>query len=102
MLLEWANGLQQAQASFLAFFVGTLSPDENSPSRQQRLWDEFLPANTKRRPNNPSLLSGKSGILELVCDYVGIVRGREARIIRQLVEVLPDFNKIMDSLDGCF
>ena len=100
MLLKWANGLQYARASFLTFLMGTLSPNENSPSRQQRLWDEFLPANTKRRPNNLSLLSGKSGILELVCDYVGIVWGREARIIRQLVKVLPDFNEIMDSLDG--
>ena len=43
------------------------------------------------------MLSGKSGVLELIGDYVGFVRGREARIIRQLTELLPDVNKDLDS-----
>ena len=34
-------------------------------------------------------ISGKRGILELIGDYAGIMRGREARIIRQLTELLP-------------
>ena len=37
------------------------------------------------------LLSGESSVLELIGDYVGFVRGREARIVRQLTELLPDF-----------
>ena len=125
VLLEWANGLQYARDSFLRFLMGTLSPAEYSPSslrkvllkkleseqatsrlleslptnQHRQLWDELLAARAKRQPNNLSLLSGKPGVLELVCDYVGIVRGREARIIRQLAEILPRFNEIMDSLD---
>jgi hypothetical protein len=34
-------------------------------------------------------MAGKSGIFETIGDYVGIVCGREARIIRQLTEMLP-------------
>ena len=99
LLLEWANGLQCARDSFLTFLMGTLSPAEYSPSSLRKLllkkleseqatsrlleslppkqhwqlWDELLAARAKRQPNNLSLLSGKTGILELVCDYVGIV-----------------------------
>ena len=35
--------------------------------------------------------------MELIGDYVGFVRGREAKIIRQLTELLPDLNKELDS-----
>ena len=35
------------------------------------------------------LLGRKPEILELIGDYAGIVRGREARIIRKLTELLP-------------
>ena len=112
LLLEWANDLQNARASFLTFLIGTLSPAEHmySPSSLRRLlvmklgseqatdrlldslpidqyrqlWDELLAASDRGRPSYLKLLSGKSGILELV--------------IRQLVEVLPGFNKNMESL----
>ena len=121
-LLEWVTDLHQARTSFLTFLMGTLSPAEYSPSslrkvllkkleseqatsrlleslpldQHRQLWDELLAIRARQQPNYLSLLTGKSGILELVCDYVGIVWGREARIIRQLAEVLPGFNKIMD------
>ena len=107
----------------LTFLMGTLSPAEYSASslrkllvkkltseqatdrllkslpidEHRQLWNELLASSDRQR--TLTFLSGKSGILELVCGYVGIVRGREARIIRQLVEVLPDFNKDMDALD---
>jgi hypothetical protein len=35
-------------------------------------------------------LGGKIGVLELIGDYIGFVRGREASIIRQLTELLPN------------
>ena len=123
LLFEWANDLQNARASFLTFLMGTLSPVEHiimySPlslrqlllkklaseqatnrlldslpiGQYRQLWDELLAAGDRGRPIPLNILSGKSGILELVCAFVGIVRGREARIIRQLVEILPHFNK---------
>ena len=125
-LLEWANDLQNTRASFLTFLIGTctLSPAEyvysslslrkllvkkleseqatdrllkSLPIDQHRqLWDELLAARAKQQPNNLGLLSGSSGALETIGSYVGVVRGREARIIRQLTEILPELNKELD------
>ena len=81
-LLEWAVGLHQARFSFLTFLCGTLS-------RQGTV--------------DPALVSlgGSIGIMEPVADYLGAIRGREARIIRQLVELLPDiYTELEDIEDG--
>ena len=76
-LLQWANELHQARTSSLMFLSGALSRPKH--------------AYITRRTFSPlRLLGGKTGTLELVGDYVGFVRGREARIIRQLTEMLPD------------
>jgi len=113
LLLEWASELHQTRASFLAFLMGTFSPQYSSPSlrklllkhlsseeatnrlfnslpsgQYRQLWDELVLA--KRRPCPVNDLDGKSGILERIGDYVGFLRGREARIIRQLTEILPN------------
>ena len=71
-ILEWARKLQQTRVAFQAFLNGTLARREYS-----------------RGVGPLKAFSGKSGILELIGDYVGVMRGREARIIRQLTEVLP-------------
>ena len=81
-LLQWAVELHQTRTSFLTFLCGTLS-------RQGRV--------------DPPLVSlgGSSGIMEPVADYLGVIRGREARIIRQLVELLPSiYRKLEDIEDG--
>ena len=41
-------------------------------------------------------LVGAPGVLEMIADYVGVVRGREARIIRQLTEILPVINVVLN------
>ena len=76
-LLEWANDLHQARTSSLLFLSGALSRPKHAYS-------------TRRNVSPLQLLGGKSGILELIGDYVGFVRGRDARIIRQLTEMLPN------------
>ena len=48
------------------------------------------------------LLVGNPGVLELIGDYVGVVRGREARIIRQLKEMLPLFAKYLANIRSMF
>ena len=83
-LLEWAADLHRARTSLLLFLSGALSRPEHTYS-------------TRRSSSAARMLSGKSGVLELIGDYVGFVRGREARIIRQLTELLPDVNKELDS-----
>jgi hypothetical protein len=76
-LLEWATDLHRARTSFLLFLSGALS--SSSPH-----------AHRKPRSSSPvRLLSGKSGVLESICGYTGIVCGREAKIVRQLTEMLP-------------
>ena len=75
-LLEWANDLHRARTSFLLFLSGALS------------WPKHA-CNTRRTVSPLRLMAGKSGIFETIGDYVGIVCGREARIIRQLTEMLP-------------
>ena len=83
-LLEWATDLHRPRTSFLLFLSGALS----CPKHAYR---------TRRSSSPVRILSGKSGIMELIGDYVGFVCGREARIIRQLTELLPDLNNELDS-----
>jgi hypothetical protein len=75
-LLEWATDLHRPRTSFLLFLSGTHSGPKDACS-------------TRRNVSSLQLLGGKPGILELIGDYVGIVRGREARIIRQLTKLMP-------------
>ena len=75
-LLEWANDLHRPRTSSLLFLSGALS----RPKHAYR---------TCQNVSHVQLLGGKPGIRELIGDYVGFVRGREARIIRQLTEMLP-------------
>ena len=72
LLLEWADDLHRARTSFLLFLYACLTRRSSSPVR---------------------ILSGESGVLEIICDYTGIVCGREAKIIHQLTELLPDLNR---------
>ena len=83
-LLEWANDLHRARTSFLLFLSGALS----RPKHAYR---------TRQTVSPLQLLGGKSGILELIGGYIGFVRGREARIVRQLTEMLPS---MIQELDG--
>ena len=79
-LLEWATDLHRARTSFLLFLSGALL----TPQHAYR---------TRRSSSTVKVLSGKSGVLELIGDYTGIVCGREAKIIRKLTELLPDLNR---------
>ena len=54
------------------------------PDHYRLLWDEMF----SHRVHSLAAFCGKSGILELIGDFVSF-RGREARIVRQLVEILP-------------
>ena len=84
LLLEWANDLYRPRTSFYLFLSGALSVPQHS--------------NNNRRNLSPlQQFSGEPGIRELIGDYVGFVRGREARIVRKLTEMLPN---LIQQLDG--
>ena len=75
-LLEWANDLHRPRTSFLLFLSGAHSGPRDACSTRQHV-------------SPLQLFGGKPGILELIGDYVGFVRGREARIVRQLTKLMP-------------
>ena len=79
LLLQWLIKLQQSRSSFLIFMMGTFASH----------------ADTVHRISNSSgtSLNGQQGILRLISSFVGVARGREARIIRQLTEILPGIEK---------
>ena len=77
LLLEWANDLHRARTSFLLFLSGALS---SAPQHANRSCQNL---------SQLKVLSGKAGVLELIGDYAGVVRGREAKIVRQLTEMIP-------------
>ena len=83
-LLKWAVELHGPRTSSLLFLSGALSRPKHAYS-------------TRRNICPVRLLSGEPGIRKLIGDYVGFVRGREARIIRQLTEMLPS---LIQELDG--
>lgn len=68
MFLSWAQDELKIRNNFLFFLYGT----STSQHKQQHY---FFNGN-------------KSGIMENIADYVGIVRGRDLRIIRQLAYIL--------------
>ena len=89
-LLKWATDLHRARYSFLLFLSGALT----APLPTQ-------PAGSPLRTVSPlQCFGGFPGVLELIGDYAGhrqcnswrydagFVRGREARIVRQLTELL--------------
>ena len=110
-LLQWAKEHVQSRVAFDVFLMGTLSAPtysvtklresllarirseqvvgrilRNTPQDEYHLlWDGLFP----RRDCPLAAFTGKSGILELIGDYLGIMRGRDARIVRQLTERLP-------------
>ena len=110
-LLKWAREHHQSRSSFSVFLMGTLSKPQYSatnlrnkllarnrsekvvdrllkntpPDEYRLLWDDLF----AHRVCPLAAFCGKSGILELIGGYVGIMRGREARIVRQLTELLP-------------
>ena len=77
-LLKWAREYNQPRVAFHMFLMGTLPKPES----------QCVPA-----------IAGKRGILELIGDYVGIMRGREAQIIRQLTELLPGVIEELEDRD---
>ena len=111
-LLTWARQHHQSRSSVDVFLMGTLSAPTYSeaklreslfarihsteavdrllghtpPDEYPLLWGEIFP----QRVGCPlEVFAGKSGILELIGDYVGIFRGCEACIVRQLTDILP-------------
>ena len=80
-LLEWAIEIYQTRNAFLIFLKGTLS-------RQERKDDSPL-----------APFGGQPEIMEIIGAYYGVVRGREARIIRQLVELLPGINTELEDIE---
>ena len=122
-LLKWAREHHQSRSSVDVFLMGTLSTLTYSeaklreslltrirsteavdrllrhtpPDEYPLLWGEIHP----QRIDCPlAAFAGKSGILKLIADYVGSMRGREARIVRQLTELLPGVNAELDAIDS--
>ena len=114
-LLEWAKQSVQTQSGFMTFLLGTLpapaftraalqsllaerlrSQDaaeifiRNTPEDQCRLaWQKLF---QKARFGSPVIcFGGTNGILELISDYVGVVRGRDLRILRSLIDPLSAY-----------
>jgi len=80
VLLEWASEHHRTREAFLAFLTGSHS-SSHSPSASRNL---------------AKTLHGLPGVLETISDFAGVLKGREARIIRQLAEILPDLNVELD------
>ena len=103
-LLDWANDLHQTRNSFLLFLSGARSAQQHvyttrraicsvdvlggKPGILLELIFDYTGVVCGR---DVRLLSGKSRMLKLIGDYAGFVRSRrEALIIRQLTELLPE------------
>ena len=115
-LLGWAKQSVETHSSFMTFLLGTLpaavptfsraalrslmaerlrSQDaaetfiRNAPEEQCRLaWEKISQA----RVSSPIVwLGGTTGILELIADYAGVVRGRDLRILRSLIGPLTKY-----------
>ena len=115
LLRAWAKQSVQNQSDFMTFLLGTLpapaftqdalqsllaerlrSQDaaeifiRNTPEEQCRsAWQKLY---QKARFCSPVIcLGGTNGILELISSYVGVVRGRDLRILRSLIDPLSAY-----------
>ena len=113
-LLKWAQQSVQTHSSFMTFLLGT-SPApaftqaalqsllaerlrsqnaakifiRSTPEEQCRLaWEQIFQA---RYCSSTIDLGEKIGILELIADYAGVVRGRDLRILRSLINPLSEY-----------
>ena len=117
-LLEWAKQSVQTHSGFMTFLLGTLPATvptfsraalrslmaerlqsqntvdvfiRNAPEEQCRLvWKKISQA---RSCSPVACLGGTTGILELIADFAGVVRGRDLRILRSLVGPLTKYLK---------
>jgi hypothetical protein len=76
-LVEWAKEVTQTHSSLMMFLLGTLPP---APDKDQSC--ALL-----------QCLSGHPGVRKHIGDFVGleITKGKQLRILRQVVDVLPSF-----------
>ena len=115
-LLEWAKQSVQTHSGFMTFLLGTLPAPtftqaaltsllterlqtrdaaemvmaDTPAHRYECLWSKI----TKRTTTPVCYLGGeKIGILELIADYAGVVRGRDLRILRSLINPLSEYLK---------
>ena len=117
-LLKWAQQSVQTHSSFMTFLLGTfpsavptfsraalrtllverlLSKDaaemvmKNTPDNEyERLWSSLW-SKIIKRTTPVCYLGEKTGILELIADYAGVIRGRDLRILRSLVDPLSEY-----------
>ena len=115
-LLEWAEEAVSTHDAFRVFLLGTLTPPAfttsllhqrlsarldsddaadmiigNMPHSQRcLLWNKVI---VSRFQSLLQCFSGKLGILETIADYVGVKKGRDLRILRQVAHLLPAFIK---------
>ena len=110
MYLSWAENVLSDQRSFFIFLCGVtlgLAPysepmlrgknvtnstlndkpaapiilDKMTLDTRLKLWVDFQPV---------QIIAGKTGVLRLIADYVGILRAKEQVILRGLVQVLRE------------
>ena len=92
-ILSWAQDAVTNHDNVQVFLTGTIIP---SASFRRHLKNEYATRSkrTKVSPSSPlEMLKGKSGILELISNYVGTPKPQELRIFRQLMRLLPIFIK---------
>ena len=95
-LLLWAQDAVTTHDNFQVFLSGTIIP-VTSFRRHPKNEYATRSKRTKVSPLSSSspleMLKGKSGILELISNYVGTPKPQELRIFRQLIRLLPTFIK---------
>ena len=111
MYLSWADGALSDHSSFFTFLCGaTLKAPSyseaslraqltkelhNAPAanilvedmpeeRQRRVWNELFASPLRR-------LNGNTGVLQVIADFLGILRGKELKIVRSLAANLRAF-----------
>mmetsp|Transcript_28809 Transcript_28809/g.67578 ORF Transcript_28809/g.67578 Transcript_28809/m.67578 type:complete len:87 (-) Transcript_28809:33-293(-) len=64
---------------------------KNTPDNEyERLWSSLW-SKIIKRTTPVCYLGEKTGILELIADYAGVIRGRDLRILRSLVAPLSEY-----------
>ena len=76
-LLKWALSLHQKHSLFLVFLSGVRPSSDAEGDNTHRIFSPL------------QCFGGKPGVLQLIGDFAGVVRSREAPIIRKLTELLP-------------
>ena len=99
LLIVWMREHIQLYDTFLVFFCGVTTLITTSTLLLSEPCESGT--RTRKRKTHPEqalqLLNGHPGMMELIGDYLGVIRGKELRMLQEFNDLVIDYYKTPQS-----